>query len=415
MARLKGFQELTPIDEALRRFFESFVIRKPDAESVPLDSILHRVLAERLLVKENIPRVDRSAVDGYALKAKFTIGASQVKPKALELTDATEVDPRQARRLWTGNPLPKGSDAVVMLENTKESSGEVEVWAPVTPWENVSRKGEDFREGTVALEDGTRLTPQHIGLLAALGLSEVKVFRKPTIAVLATGNELVEPGEKKRGDQIFNSNSHVISAMCRELGAEPVDLGVVGDDATQIKQKLVMGVASDAIMTSGGTSVGLPDLVPETVNKLGKPGVVVHGVAMRPGMPTALAVVQGKPVLILPGNPVAVMVGFEVFARPLLFRLLGLRYVETRPIIRAVMTKKIASALGRRTFVRVRVTRKDCEYSAEPVSARGSSLISTMTNSNGFVIVPKNREGLAEGETVTVHLFAGVQEADSNV
>jgi molybdopterin molybdotransferase len=302
-----------------------------------------------------------------------------------------------------------------MLENTKESSGKVEVWAPATPWENVSRKGEDFRKGMVALEDGTRLSPQHVGLLAVLGFSEVKVFMKPRIAVLATGNELVEPGEKKRGDQIFNSNSHVVSAMCRELGAESVDLGIVGDNAAQIKQKLVMGIASDAIMTSGGTSVGLPDLVPETVNKLGKPGVIVHGVAMRPGMPTALAVVQGKPVLILPGNPVAVMVGFEVFARPLLFRLLGLRYAETRPIIRAVMTKKIASVLGRRTFVRVRVTQKDCEYFAVPVSARGSSLFSTMTNSNGFVIVPENKEGLAEGETVTVHLFAGVQEADSNV
>ncbi len=415
MVRLRGFQELTPIDEAIRIFFDSFVIKKPDVESAPLDSILHRILAERILAKENIPRVDRSAVDGYALRAEFTVGASQFKPKVMELTDKTEVGPRQARRLWTGNPIPEGSDAVVMLENTKESSGKVEVWTPVTPLENVSRKGEDIRKGTVALEAGTRLRPQHVGLLAALGISEVKVFKRPKIAVLATGNELAEPGTRRQVDQIFNANSHVVSAMCRELGADPLDMGIVGDDAAKIKEKLEIGAAADAIVTSGGTSVGAPDLVPDAVNRFGKPGVIVHGVAMRPGMPTALAVVHGKPVLILPGNPVAVMVGFEVFARPLIFRLLGLKHEETRPIIRGIMTKKISSALGRRTFVRVRVSRRDDEYSAEPVSARGSSLISTMTRSNGFVIVPENREGLADGETVTVHLFAGMEEAGGNI
>lgn len=415
MVRLKGFQELTPIDQALRVFLDSFVIKKHDVESVPLESILSRVLAERIIAKENIPRFDRSAVDGYALKAESTVGATQFRPKIMELTTEDKVGPSQAKRLWTGKPIPKGSDAVVMLENTKESSRKVEVWTPVTPWENVSRKGEDIRKDTEALEAGIRLRPQHVGLMAALGIPKVRVFKRPSIAILATGNELVEPGEKKPVDQIFNANSHIISAMCRELGADPLDLGIAGDDAAQIKDKLKIGVAYDAIITSGGTSVGAPDLIPETVDKLGKPGVIVHGIAMRPGMPTALAVVYDKPIIILPGNPVAAMIGFEVFARPLVFRLLGLKYAETRPTLEAVMRKKISATLGRRTFVRVRVSRKNNAYSAKPVSALGSGLISTMTRSNGFVIVPENREGLAEGEIVTVHLFAEVEEEDTNV
>jgi molybdopterin molybdotransferase len=415
LVRLRGFQELTPIDQALRVFFESFVIKKPHAESVPLDLALHRVLARPIIAEESIPCVNRSAVDGYAVKAEFTTDTRQSKPKIMELTNMAKVGPGQAKRLWTGNPIPKGSDAVVMLENTKEFSGKVEVGAQVTPWENVSRIGEDIRKGTVALEAGTRLRPQHIGLIAALGIPKVKVFKRPDIAVLATGGELVEPSQRKPAEKIFNANSHVVSAMCRELGANPLDLGIVGDDAAQIKEKLRMGLASDAIITSGGTSVGAPDLVPDAVNMLGKPGVIVHGIAMRPGMPAALAAVRSKPIVILPGNPVAVMVGFEVFARTLIFRLLGLKHGEPRPTLEAVMGKKISTALGRRTFVRVRVSRKGDKYSAEPISARGSSLISTMTRSNGFVVVPEYKEGLAEGEIVTVHMFAEVEEAVADV
>lgn len=410
--RLKGFQKLTPVDEALRIFFDALRIKKPRAESVSLDSALNRVLAEPVVAREDLPRVDRSAVDGYAVIAEDTVGASQFKPKMLMLTDRNVVTDKQARQLWTGNPVPKGADAVMMLENTKQVGNQIEIWTPLAVSENVSRKGEDVKKGETALAFGIRLKPQHLGMLAALGITEVKVYERPKVAILATGNELVEIGSTRRSDQVFDVNRHVVSALCKELGAEPVDLGIVKDDFDEILGKLKDGLGSDMVITTGGTSVGGSDLVPEAVSKLGKPGVFVHGVAMRPAMPTALAVVEGKPILVLSGNPVAAMFGFEVFAKPLLSRLQGLAQDETRPTVEARMSRKATGALGRRTYLRVLVSRKEKGFVAEPISARGSGILSTMTKANAYVIIPENREGLREGETVSVHLLDNIGVAD---
>ena len=412
MVRLKGFQKLTPVDEALRIFFDALRIKKPPTESVSLDSALNRVLAEPVVAREDLPRVDRSAVDGYAVIAEDTVGASQFKPKMLTLTDRNVVTDKQARQLWTGNPVPKGADAVMMLENTKQVGNQIEIWTPLAVSENVSRKGEDVKEGETALAFGIRLKPQHLGMLAALGITEVKVYERPKVAILATGNELVEIGSTRRSDQVFDVNRHVVSALCKELGAEPVDLGIVKDDFDEILGKLKDGLGLDMVITTGGTSVGGSDLVPEAVNKLGKPGILVHGVAMRPAMPTALATVEGKPVLVLSGNPVAAMFGFEVFAKPLLSRLQGLAQDETRPTVEARMSRKATGALGRRTYLRVLVSRKEKGFVAEPISARGSGILSTMTKANGYVIIPENREGLQEGETVIVHLLDNIGVAD---
>jgi molybdopterin molybdotransferase len=412
LVRLKGFQKLTPVDEALRIFFDALRIKKPRAESVSLDSALNRVLAEPVVAREDLPRVDRSAVDGYAVIAEDTVGASQFKPKMLTLTDRNVVTDKQARQLWTGNPVPKGADAVMMLENTKQVGNQIEIWTPLAVSENVSRKGEDVKKGETALAFGIRLKPQHLGMLAALGITEVKVYERPKVAILATGDELVEIGSTRRSDQVFDVNRHVVSALCKELGAEPVDLGIVKDDFDEILGKLKDGLGSDMVITTGGTSVGGSDLVPEAVSKLGKPGVLVHGVAMRPAMPTALAAVEGKPVLVLSGNPVAAMFGFEVFAKPLLSRLQGLAQDETRPTVEARMSRKATGALGRRTYLRVLVSRKEKGFVAEPISARGSGILSTMTKANGYVIIPENREGLREGETVSVHLLDNIGVAD---
>ncbi|MGA9387456.1 MAG: gephyrin-like molybdotransferase Glp [Candidatus Bathyarchaeia archaeon] len=411
MARLKGFQKLTSVDEALRRFLDAVEIRKPKAVSVTLDKALNRVLAEAIVGEEDLPRVDRSAVDGYVVRAEDTFGASQFKPKILALTEHQMVGSNHAKRLWTGNPLPNGANAVVMLENTRQVDSKIEVWTPLAPGENVSKRGEDIRKGVVALEAGVRLRPQHLGLIAALGMDEVRVFEEPKVAILSTGNEIAEAGSERQENQIFDANKHAVYALCRELGVVPIDLGIVRDDLEEIVESLKRGLRADGVITSGGTSVGGSDLVPEAVNKLGGPGVLVHGVAMRPGMPTALAVVDGKPVMVFPGNPVAVMIAFEVFARPLICRMLGLSHDEARPTLETRMTRRIATALGRRTFVRVRVFRKGGEVFAEPVSARGSGLISTMTRSNGYTVVPENREGLEKGEAVLVHLFDVVEEA----
>ena len=409
MARLKGFQKLTRVDEALQMWLDVLKVKECGAVIVPLDKALNRVLAINLTAKNDLPQFDKSAVDGYAVRAADTTGATQFKPASFRLTEVEEVGANQARQIWTGNPVPKGADAVVMLENTKKSDDELEVWVQLARGGNVSKKGEDVKKGETIMKAGTRLNPYHIALLAAMGNTDVKVAEKPRIGVLATGNELAEAGTQPAANQIFDSNRIMLLAMCRELGAEPVDLGLAKDDVVEIAAKITSGLRNcDAVITSGGTSVGGPDLVPDAVNSSGKPGVIVHGMALRPAMPTAIAAVDGKAVMILSGNPVAAIIGFEVFARPLICLMLGMNNAEPRPIVSAVMTRKVATALGRKNFVRVKVTQKNGEFRAEPVSARGSGAISTMIRGNGFVVVPENKEGVKEGEVVAVRMFGNL-------
>ena len=416
MARLKGFQKLTRVDEALQTWLDVLTVKKCRKVSVPLDKALTRVLATDVTAEEDLPQFDKSAVDGYALRAGDTIGATQFNPVTFHLTEAEEVGVKQARQIWTGNPIPKGADAVVMIENTKKRDDELDAWVQLASGGNVSKKGEDVKKDETILKAGTRLKPYHIALLAAMGNTEAQVADKPRIAILATGNELAEVGSQPSGNQIFDSNRIMLSAMCCELGAEPVDLGIAKDDVAEIAKKLSTGLRKcDAIITSGGTSAGGLDLVPDAVNNSGKPGVVVHGMALRPAMPTALAALDGKAAMILSGNPVAAIVGFEVFARPLICRMLGMPKEEDRPTVKAAMARKVATPLGRRNFVRVRVCEENGAFTAAPVSARGSGAISTMTRANGFVIVPENREGVLEGELVTVHLFGEVETVNDDV
>lgn len=413
LARLKGFRRLTLVNEALQTLLEIYHPKKLGVSTIPLDLALDRVLAERFKATEDLPRSDRSAVDGYALIAKDTAEASQFRPKILKIAEHEEIGTKQAKQVWTGNPIPTGADAVIMLENVKRVGDKIEVWQPLTPNENVSKMGEDTKKGNTAIEARIRLKPQHLGLIAALGAANVKVFDRPKIAILTTGNELTEIGYQRKENGIFDANKHATAALCHELGAETLDLGIAKDDRQDIARKLRRGLAADAVITTGGTSVGASDLVPETVNSIGKPGVLVHGVAMKPAMPTAIAFVRHIPILIFPGNPVAAMIAFEVFARPLIYRMIGLKSEESRPLIEARMTRKIATTLGRKTFVRVHIFHDNGEYSAEPISAKGSGVISTMTKANGYVAVSEDREGLSEGETVAVVLFDNIEWRDN--
>ena len=406
MARLKGFTKLTNVDDALQTFLTQLKPERLGSEQIPVSEALGRVTAEDIRAKYNLPPFDRSAVDGYALRAEDTFGVSAFKPKIFKLTSG-RVQENLAKELWTGNPVPEGADAVVMLEYTKKCGDKVEVGKAVTPGRNVSRMGEDVAAGNVAVEAGTRLNPHHLGLIAALGETDVPVVRKPKVAILATGNELVELGHKLEHGKIVETNRLVFSSLCMELGAEPLNLGLAKDDLDEISAKIKKGLEqADAVITTGGTSVGYPDLVPLAVNKLGKPGIVVHGVAIRPGMPTALAILEGKPVFVLSGNPVAATVGFEAFARPTLLKMLGID--EARPAVEAKLTRRVAGALGRRVFLRVRVFERDDSFFAEPVRVTGSGVITTMTKANGYVIIPENREGVEEGESVRVQLFSSI-------
>ena len=405
MARLKGFQRLTTIDDALSIFLKRLKPRKLGPEQVQIPIVLGRVTAEDIVADQDLPPFDRSAVDGFAVRAQDTFEASQFSPKILRVTRDEKIGEKEAREIWTGNSLPDGADTMIMLEHTKRKDDEIEVLNPVTPSENVSKKGEDVSKGQIAVKSGTRLKSHHIGLLAALGITYIDVVKKPEVAVLSTGNELVDLGHKPEANQVIDVNRLVLSGMCQELGADVIDLGIAKDDPSEIDVKIHEGIKkADMLITTGGTSVGYDDFVPKAINQIGTPGIVVHGIAMRPAMPTALAIVQSKPIILLSGNPVAAMIGFEVFARKLILKLLGIKS-EPRPILRARLTRKVPSALGRRVFLRVRVFEKEGEFLADPVRVKGSGILSTMTEANGYVVIPENREGLDRGESVTVHLF----------
>ena len=385
-------------------------LHKLEATNIPIKEAINRVLSSDIIVKEDLPRFDKSAVDGYAMLANDTIGASQFKSVSFSLTTAKKISSKQAIQVWTGNPIPDGADSVVMMENTKKHNSQLEIYTQLPKWANVSKKGEDVQSGEIGLKSGTRLKPHHLALIAALGYSSIKVTRKPRIAVLATGNELVDSGGSISVGKIFESNRIAISGLCKELDSEPIDLGIAKDDVNDLSEKINLGLNNcDALITTGGTSVGQFDLLPEVVNKIGNPGVIVHGMALRPAMPTGLAVVGGKPILLLSGNPVAAMIGFEVFMRPLISRMLGLNS-DKRQTIYGIMNRKVATRLGRKTYLRVRIFQKNTEFIVEPISARGSGIISSMTKANGFVVVPANREGIRKGELVSVQLFGIVEE-----
>lgn len=410
MARLKGFKKLTSINEALSRFLDRLQPRKLATVQISLKEALGRVTAKNINAIKDLPPYHRSAVDGYALRAIDTVGASPYQPKDLRLVNKELGGERELREIWTGNPLPKGADSVVMLEHTERIGNRIQILVSLTPGANVSRKGEDVKKGDVVVKAGLRLRPHHLGLLAALENREVKVVRKPKVALLATGSELAPLGAPLKPNQIVEVNSIILSELCSELGAESFSLGIARDDEDEIRVRICEGLAeADLIITTGGTSVGVHDLVPRVIEQIEPHALVAHGIAMRPGMPTALAVVKRKPVLVLSGNPVAASVGFEVFARPTILRFLGIKE-EGRARLKAKLTRRVAGVLGRRVILRVRVVEKDGDFLAEPIRIKGSSIITTMTKANGYVIIPEDREGLRENEVVMVHLFGTVRE-----
>ena len=408
--KLQGFQTLTNADEALKIWLTAWSIKEPKQISLPLTDVSGRVLAENVVAMNDLPCFDRSAMDGYAVRYEDSIGASQSNLVKLAVVETDDITVGQAKQVWTGNPIPKGADAVVMLENTEHDGSTITIRSALTPYINVIRHGEDVKKGQLVAKKGTRLNPYNIGLVAALGYSTLKVYQKPVIAFIATGNEIVAVGTQANKHQIFDSNKLMLSAMCQELGADIIDFGIVKDNTDEITEKINFALKiADALITTGGTSVGGLDLVPDAVNRIGNPGIIVHGIALRPAMPTGVAILHNKPVMLLSGNPVASIIGFEVFGRPAICRLLGLNEVERRPILKAILSRKVPGVLGRKTYVRVLVKLCMGELVVEPVSAKGPSAISTMTQSNGYVIIPENCEGLREGETVLVQMFNNIE------
>ncbi len=407
MVRLKGFKERTPVDLALRLFSE-VELKKVDSECVSVFEACGRILSEDIVAKIDVPHFDRSAVDGYAVRAEDTFGASLTNPVILKLAGEVEIGEKpcelkqgEAVRVSTGSALPKGANAVVMLEYAREFDGNVEVYKAVTPWENVSRKGEDVKAGEIVLKKGEVLQPQDIGIISVLGYSNVKVLKRVKVAVIATGNELVEVGEKPEVGKVVNSNSPMLCCAIKEFGCEPIYLGIARDDFDELLEKVRKAVeVADIVVVTGGTSVGKRDIVPEVVKKLGR--LIVHGVAMKPGMPTGLGVIDGKPILLLPGFPVATLISFYTFFPEVLARITGIKIVVRKwSVVKARLKRRIPSQPGVRTFARVLLK----EGLAEPIRTSGSGILTSMIRANGMVVVPEDKEGFEEGESVEVILI----------
>jgi molybdopterin molybdotransferase len=305
--------------------------------------------------------------------------------------------------------MPQGADAVVMIEHTsKPQENMIEVHSTLTLGEGVTQKGTDFAPGRRVLRKGRRLRPEDVGALKALGLSKVAVLRRIRVGVLSTGNELVNSQPTSKGAKVVDINRPIISALVKELGAEPVDLGIAKDEAREIRQALLKGLrSSNVVVVTAGSSVGKKDLVPNCINSLGKPGMLVHGIAMRPAMPTGLAVVNRKPIVSLPGFPVSAIVAFKTFVRPLLAKLSGFPLPVERSI-RAVLKERVSGAPNLRTFVRVKVEKVPEGFMAWPLKVQRSSLLTSMVDANGIVTIPESVGFIEAGEEVNVSLTGDI-------
>lgn len=399
------------VTEAREKILSSVPCLNPDKEGLPLTEALGRVLAESVVAGSDLPPFPRSTMDGYAVMAKDTYGASEALPALLPVTGEVlmgqappgHLNPGQAMKISTGGMLPPGSDAVVMVEYTELLDREtLAVHRPVAPGENTIAKGEDVKAGDVMLSAGHRLRPQDIGALAAIGQSTVYVARRPRVAILSTGDELVPPDKEVGPGQIRDVNTYLLSALVQETGAVPVPLGIVPDRADAMLAALEKTGEYDCVLLSGGSSAGTRDLTAATINKLGRPGVLFHGVSMRPGKPLIFGIVDGRPYFGLSGNPTSAMVGFLLFVKPLLHKLQG--FTEKTFTLYARPDVNLSSASGREDYFRATLYNRDGEIWATPLLGQ-ANLISTVLRGNALLRIPQNCEGVEAGELVEAILI----------
>ncbi len=386
-------------------------------EEIPLLEAHNRVLGENIVSPLNIPSFDKSTVDGYAVKAEDTYGAEENQPAKLTTVGIVNIGEQpkisigkgEAAEIVTGAPIPKGADAVVMVENTDLQDSELHVLRAVTRDENVMKFGTDIKKGDTILKTGQVLNAPDIGVLAALGLTKVKVFKIPVVAVLSTGAEVTKPGEELPDGKIYDINSYSLTIAVQESDAKPIYLGVVQDDRVELHKALKHALSSaDIVITSGGVSVGPKDLMPQVVNSLGKPGIIIGGIAVKPGKPTTIALIGSKPVICLPGHPTSALLLFYLIARPVIQLMSGRpeRRVKT---IRALASRRLFSARGRRTFVMVKLKPgKSNTQLAEPVETGASGAITTLAKADGFVEIPENHQFIDAGEEVIVTILKEV-------
>ncbi len=408
------FFDLVPVEEARAIFLNACAVSTAPTETVPLPRTRGRITAGPVTAPADLPPFSRTSVDGFAVRAADTFGASEGLPAYLRVTaeilmgqaPAMLLRPGEAQRISTGGALPEGADAVVMIEHTEAlAADEVGVLRPVSPGENVMFRGEDCKAGEALLPAGHEVRAQELALLSSAGVLQIDVVRRPRVAIISTGDELVPVEAAPGPGQIRESNAAALTALVERDGGIPTYLGLTADREEQIGAKLQEAMGYDVILISGGSSVGTRDLTSTMIARLGEPGILVHGVKLKPGKPTILAVANGVPVVGLPGHPVSAQVVYGLFVTPLLRQMQGLPAEQAfRQAVRARMTKNVASAVGRTDCLRVRLRREGDEVWAEPVHGK-SGLISTLVKADGLVTIPSAKEGLLTGEWVEVELL----------
>jgi molybdopterin molybdotransferase len=405
--RMRGFEEKADLESVLEVLRGCMV--PLGEEEVPLMEGLGRTLAQDVISEEEVPPFDKSAMDGYALRAAETFGAAPTEPASFRIVGeilpgspgAVVVGPGEAVRIMTGGAFPTGADAVLMAEHAIEDGDQVLAHAPVVPGRNVARAGEDVRRGDRVLRKGRILRPQDLGVLASIGEVEVSVVRRPAVGILSTGDELVEPGSPEVGKRgrVVNSCRYLLEGLVLQAGGMARWLGTFPDDPEALAAAL-RAFDGDVLLTTGGTSTGKEDHLPGILREAGE--LLVHGVNIRPGSPVALGRMGRTLAVLLPGNPVATMVGFDVLVRPALQGLLGQKEERHNRRVRGRLRRKVASALNRTDFVRVRVVGKG---EVEPLRTGGAGVLTSVTGADGFIIVPRDDEGLEAGTEVEVYLY----------
>ncbi len=387
----------------------------PGHETVPLAEALDRILALPLVSPEDLPAHPRSTMDGFAVRASDTFGASESMPAYLQITGevrmgeppAGEVRPGSCFRIATGGLLPDGADAVIMLEHTVPVDDSlVEAVKAVGAGSNIIDRGEDITTGEPALAAGRLLRPQDLGLLAGLGIAEVTVSRRIKVGIISTGDEIIPFSEVPQAGKIRDINAIVLAGLIRRSGATPIDYGIVSDQKEIFMPILRQAVQdNDIVLFSGGSSVGVRDLGEQAIGELGQPGILVHGVALKPGKPVIIGLCNQVPVFGLPGHPVSALVCFDLFVRPAIDKLSGREDSQLpQASVVALLDRNINSAAGRRDLIRVRLKQNDTIWTAEPVMGKSGS-ISTLSRAHGYFIIPESSHGQSQGTAITVYLY----------
>lgn len=412
------FIQCMKLEQAKKLVIDSLDGIPVNSETVRLTDALGRVVAKDIVARENLPPFSRSTVDGFAVRSADTFGASEASPSLFSITGevlmgeqtALGLQPGQAVIIPTGGMLPAGADAVVMLEYTERADeNDLLVLKMVAPGENIAFKGEDIQAGVVVVEQGQLVAPQHIGVLAACGCTKVSVSKKLGVAILSTGDELVDIDQTLDVGQIRDVNSYALAAMLSDAGCTVKRLGIVRDKYEKFYDALAQAVASSQmVIISGGSSVGARDFTVKALDALGNPGVLMHGIAIKPGKPTIYGKVNNVPVFGLPGHPVAAMTVCEQLVKPAARRLTGQQQSGGAPVIPARLARNVASTPGRDDFISVRLSKCDGGYTAEPILGK-SGLISIMSQADGVMHIPADKSGVYDGETVEVFLIKKMQ------